>query len=125
MPRPATILIVDENSDAREVYSLAFRHFGYNVLQARSGREGLDRAIHDQPDLIIMDLGLPGMNGWDATRLLKSGAATAGIPVLALTVHVHDVHRQRAVDSGCDGFVAKPCSPRLLQAEVEHLLARP
>lgn len=71
-----------------------------------------------------MDLGMPGMDGWEATNVLKKSPETAAIPVIAVTVHVHDFHRGRAKAVGCDSFMCKPCSPKRLRAEVERVLAR-
>lgn len=77
-----------------------------------------------RPDLILMDLGLPGVDGWRATEMLKGDPETSSIPVIAVTVHVHETDRAAAESSGCDSFMPKPCSPTSLCVEVERMLAR-
>jgi two-component system, cell cycle response regulator DivK len=123
--QPRTLLLVEDNLDAREAYGLALRHFGYRVVEAGDGIEGLRLAREVRPDLILMDLGLPGLNGWETTELLKNDPHTAHIPILAVTVHVHDSERLRAEIVGCDRFVPKPCVPSQLRDEIERLLAQP
>jgi two-component system, cell cycle response regulator DivK len=123
--QPRTLLLVEDNLDAREAYGLALRHFGYRVVEAGDGIEALRLAREVRPDLILMDLGLPGLNGWETTELLKNDPNTAHIPILAVTVHVHDSERLRAEIVGCDRFVPKPCVPSQLRDEIERLLAQP
>lgn len=121
--QPRTLLLIEDDFDARETCSLALRHFGYQVIEAVDGAEGLRLARETQPDLILMDLGLPQIDGWEATQKLKRDPDTAHIPVMAVTVHVHDFHRGRAEMVGCDRFIPKPCSPIQLREEIERLLS--
>jgi two-component system, cell cycle response regulator DivK len=122
---PRTLLLIEDDFDAREAYGLALRHFGYRVVEAADGSEGLRLAREVQPDLILMDLGLPKVDGWEVTARLKNDPETAHIPVMAVTVHVHDLERRRAERAGCDHFVRKPCVPSQLRDEIERLLALP
>jgi two-component system cell cycle response regulator DivK len=93
------------------------------VVQAENGREALDRAFERLPDLVLMDLSLPELDGWEATRRLKGDPRTAHIPVVALTGHVLADHSREARDAGCDAFLTKPCMPEVLVAEVRRVLA--
>jgi CheY-like chemotaxis protein len=92
------------------------------VAEAATGYEALTQAFAQIPDLIVMDLSLPGLDGWEATRRLKSDPRTSQIPVLALTGHALDGYSQGARDAGCDAFVTKPCLPEELAAEIRTLL---
>lgn len=117
-----TILIVDDSADNRAVYSLFLEHFGYTVLQAGDGWEGVCRARESHPDAILMDVSMPGLNGLDATRMLKSAPDTAGIPVIVVTAHTDPETKQRAHATGCDAFLRKPVAPSQLAREVERFL---
>jgi CheY-like chemotaxis protein len=116
------LLLVDDFQDNREMYAEYFAHFGYRVIEAANGHEALAQAFEHGPDLVIMDLSLPGMDGWEATRRLKADARTRDTPVIALTGHALAGHSKGARDAGCDSFVAKPCLPEVLLAEVRKLL---
>lgn len=120
--RSRTLLLIEDDPDTLAVYGSALRRYGYRVLEARDAFEGLLRARDHQPDLILMDLGLPGLDGWGATHALRLHPATADIPVMALSVHSRPFHRARAELAGCDRFLAKPCSPAELRDQVECLL---
>jgi two-component system, cell cycle response regulator DivK len=117
-----TVLIVEDNDDNRYVYATFLRHNGYRVLEAMDGEEGVRLASEALPDLVLMDISVPGMDGWEATRLLKKDSRTAGIPVVALTAHALAEHRELAARVGCDGYVAKPCDPSSLLENVRQLL---
>ena len=127
MPKQArTILLVEDNEDNRIVYSTILRHSGYSVLEANSGESGLELARTAHPALILMDIGLPGMDGFEATARLRRNEATRDIPVIALTAHTLPEHRARALEVGCDGFLTKPVEPREVLATVRrHLDDRP
>jgi two-component system cell cycle response regulator DivK len=113
----ATVLIVDDFEDNRQMYAEFLTYSGYRVVEATDGAEAVARAKELAPDLVVMDLSLPVMDGWEATRRLKSDPQTRHIPILALTGHSFDGHSKEARDAGCDGFLTKPCLPeRLLQA---------
>ncbi|MGH7311816.1 MAG: response regulator [Candidatus Rokuibacteriota bacterium] len=121
MGRPL-ILLVDDFPDNREMYALYLEYAGYEVAEASTGHEALARAFERAPDLIVMDLSLPGLDGWEATRRLKSDPRTKEIPVLALTGHALDGFSQGARNAGCDAFVTKPCLPEELVVEIKALL---
>jgi CheY-like chemotaxis protein len=121
------ILVVDDYEDAREMYAEYLRFCGFRVAEARNGNEALDQAFTLMPDLILMDLSLPGMDGWEATRQLKADERTRQIPVVALTGHALAGASEGAKKAGCDSFVTKPCLPDDLVVEVRRMLslARP
>jgi CheY-like chemotaxis protein len=122
-----TILVVDDYEDNRQMYSELFALEGYRVLEARDGAEGIETALRELPDLIVMDLSLPVIDGWEATRLLKKNERTRGIPILALTGHAPEGlegHSESAREAGCDAFLAKPCSPDKLLEMVGDTLDR-
>lgn len=117
-----TVLIVEDNEDNRIVYTTILEHRGYEVLEARNGEEGIRIARERHPDLILMDISVPVIDGWKATEILKEGADTAEIPVIALTAHALAEDRETAKNVGCDGYLAKPCEPRTVVAEVEKFI---
>jgi two-component system, cell cycle response regulator DivK len=117
-----TVLLIEDDRDSRQVYGMVLRHAGYQVVEAVDGGEGILLAQRHRPDVIVMDLGLPRVDGWTATETLKRDPVTSGIPVVAVTVHVQDFYRGRALLAGCDGFLAKPCSPTRLLGEITRLL---
>ena len=121
------ILVVDDYEDAREMYAEYLRFSGFRVAEARNGNEALEQAFTLMPDLILMDLSLPGMDGWEATRQLKADERTRQIPVVALTGHALAGASEGAKKAGCDSFVTKPCLPDDLVVEVRRMLslARP
>src|SRR5262245_41328984 len=116
------ILVVDDFEDNREMYTQFLRHSGYRVAEAVDGVEALDKAAALKPDLIVMDLSLPRMDGWEATRRLKKDPVTIHIPVVALTGHALAGHAEGALAAGCDSFVTKPCIPADLEAESRRVL---
>ena len=122
MPAPV-ILIVEDNADNRDIYSTILRHAGFEVLEAADGEEGVRLARERMPAVVLMDVAMPGMNGWEATRLLKGDPATASIHVIAVTAYAMAADRQKAQDVGCDGYLAKPVEPRRVLAEVQRVLA--
>ena len=116
------LLIVEDNELYRVVLSRRLVRRGYEVVIATDGAQGVEMADGEQPDLILMDLGLPVLDGWEATRRIKRGERTRGIPVIALTAHAMTGDDLRARDAGCDDFDTKPVDlPRLL-AKIEALL---
>jgi len=116
------ILVVDDYEDAREMYAEYLRFCGFRVAEARNGNEALDQAFELRPNLILMDLSLPGMDGWEATRQLKADDRTRHIPVVALTGHALAGASEGAKKAGCDSFVTKPCLPDDLVVEVRRML---
>ncbi len=113
-----TVLLVEDNEDNLVVYRTILDHVGYNVLEARDGEEGVTRAREEHPDLILMDISIPKIDGWEATRRLKADQATRDIPIIALTAHALEEDRERAIAAGCDGYLAKPVEPRRVVEEV-------
>ena len=120
--RKPLVLVVDDFADNREMYSEYLSFSGYDVIEARNGKEAIDAAQQRQPDIIIMDLSLPVMDGWEATRRLKADDRTRRIPVVALTGHALAGHSKGAKEAGCDSFLAKPCLPDQLVAEIRRML---
>lgn len=114
------MLIVDDDFDARFVYRHYLRGMGCIVYTARNGLVGVARAKSRRPDVIVMDLAMPRLDGYDATARLKSTPATRAIPIIALTAV--PTSRAEARAAGCDGFLAKPCSPDLLWCEIQLFL---
>lgn len=117
-----TVLLVEDNEDNLVVYRTILDHVGYNVLEARDGEEGVRRARQEHPDLILMDISIPKIDGWEATRRLKADQATRDIPIIALTAHALEEDRERALAAGCDGYLAKPVEPRRVVEEVQRFV---
>jgi CheY-like chemotaxis protein len=110
------VLLVEDNEMNRDMLSRRLARNGYDVVIAVNGQEGVDMAGREKPDLILMDMSLPVLDGWEATRRLKADPATASIPVIALTAHAMDSDREKALAAGCDDFDTKPIElPRLLE----------
>ncbi|HEX2090934.1 MAG TPA: response regulator [Longimicrobiaceae bacterium] len=120
-----TILLVEDNEDNRTIYRTFLEHVGYAVVEAVDGEEAVQRARENGPDLILMDVSIPRMDGWTATGILKSDPATAHIPVIALTAHALAQDRERAREVGCDGYLAKPVTPREVIEEIRRFLPSP
>lgn len=118
----STVLLVEDNEDNRMIYRLILEHFGYTVLEAPDGADGIRIAKEQGPDLILMDISIPVIDGWEATRILKGDDATRHIPIVALTAHALAKDRTRAEEVGCDGYLAKPVAPRRVVEEVERFL---
>lgn len=122
--RPPLVLVVDDFQDNREMFAEYLSFSGFRVAEAATGREALDRAFELIPDLILMDLSLPEIDGWEATRCLKNDPRTRQIPIVALTGHALAGHSREARDAGCDAFLTKPCLPDALVLEIRRVLAR-
>ena len=121
-PQRPCVLLVDDYPDAREMYSEYLQYSGFDVIEAGNGIEALQQAVERSPDIILMDLSLPVMDGWEATRRLKADQRTAGIPVVALTGHALAGISEGARRAGCDAFVTKPCLPEDLVKEIRKVL---
>jgi len=117
-----TILLVEDNALNRDMLSRRLIRRGYTVITAHDGAQGHARACADVPDLILMDIGLPEMDGWQVTRLLKSNPQTCGIPIIALTAHALVSDRQKASEVGCDDYDTKPVEFSRLTQKIETLL---
>jgi CheY-like chemotaxis protein len=119
----AKILLVEDNEMNRDMLSRRLAKRGFDIETAVDGAEGVKKAQTTAPDLILMDMSLPVMHGWDATRQIKADAATRSIPVIALTAHAMTGDREKALEAGCDEFETKPVElPRLLE-KINTLLA--
>lgn len=121
--RRPVVLIVDDMDDNRQMYAEYLEYDGYQVAQARTGVEALVLAQSVRPALIVMDLSMPDMDGWDATRRLKSDARTKAILILVVSGHALDRVEQRALAAGADAFLTKPCLPEELSAKIAAMLA--
>jgi CheY-like chemotaxis protein len=119
----AKILLVEDNEMNRDMLSRRLIRKGYEVLIAVDGEEGVAMAGRDAPDLILMDVSLPLMNGYDATRAIKANPQTHGIPIIALTAHAMASDREKALDAGCDDYDTKPVELPSLLGKIETLLA--
>jgi two-component system, cell cycle response regulator DivK len=124
-PDRPRVLLVDDYPDAREMYTEYLEFSGFEVVEAGNGIEALQKAVDASPDIILMDLSLPVMDGWEATRRLKADARTASIPVVALTGHALAGISEGAKKAGCDAFVTKPCLPEDLVREIRRILDTP
>jgi CheY-like chemotaxis protein len=121
---PFLVLLVDDLEDSRVMYAEYLTRSGYRVAQAADGREALALARALLPDVVVMDLALPVVDGWEAIRQLKGDARTIGILVIALTGYSVVRHAERARQAGCDALLTKPCLPSTLLALLRDLLAR-
>jgi CheY-like chemotaxis protein len=120
----ATILLIEDNEMNRDMLSRRLARRGYNVAVAESGSAGVGAARSGVPDLILMDVGLPDIDGFEATRLLKRDERTRRIPIVALTAHAMAGDHQKAIDAGCDDYDTKPVDFARLVEKIESLLAQ-
>ena len=116
------VLVVEDYQDAREMYAAYLQFSGFEVAEAGNGIEAIEKTQELLPDIVLMDLALPRMDGWEATRRLKNDPRTRHIPIVALTGHALAGHAEGAREAGCDAFVTKPCLPDALVAEIKRLL---
>jgi two-component system cell cycle response regulator DivK len=116
------ILLVEDNEMNRDMLSRRLERRSYEVLIAVDGQEGVDKARSEKPDLILMDMSLPIMDGWEATKQIKADAALAHIPIIALTAHAMASDEQQARDAGCDDFDTKPIELKRLLGKIETML---
>ncbi len=121
----AKILLVEDNEMNRDMLSRRLLRKGYEVVMAVDGGQAVAMAQSEKPDLILMDMSLPVIDGWEATRRVKAAETSSRIPIIALTAHAMSGDRERALDAGCDDYDTKPIEmPRLLE-KIDALLARP
>jgi len=116
------ILLVEDNEESREGLMRRLQRRGYEVVAACDGREGVDLARAVVPELILMDINLPELDGWEATRLIRQGADTRDIPIIALTAHALTSDRQKTLEAGCNDYHAKPVELTRLLGQIEALL---
>lgn len=119
----ARILYVEDNDDNIYMLQNRLRRQGFDVLVARDGASGVEMARSERPDLVLMDLGLPVLDGWEAARLLKADSATCKIPIIALSAHAMPGDRAQALDAGCDDYDVKPVEWPQLLTKIKALLA--
>ena len=117
-----TILLVEDNELNRDMLARRLMRKGYEVLIAEDGAKGLKAAAAEKPDLILMDMSLPVLDGWEVTRRLKAEPGTRAIPVIALTAHALSTDREKAMTAGCDDYDTKPVELERLLEKIEHLL---
>jgi CheY-like chemotaxis protein len=116
------ILLVEDNEMNRDMLSRRLQRRGYSVVTAEDGEKGLQLARAETPDLILMDISLPVMGGWEVTRLLKANESTRHIPIIALTAHAWVTDREKAIEAGCDDYDTKPVEFGRLSEKIESLL---
>jgi CheY-like chemotaxis protein len=118
----ARILLVEDNEMNRDMLSRRLIRNGYEVFYAKDGQQGVNMALSERPDLILMDMSLPVLDGWEATRRLKANDATRRIPVIALTAHAMAGDREKAIEVGCDDYDTKPVEISRLVGKITALL---
>jgi CheY-like chemotaxis protein len=120
----ARILYIEDNDDNVYVVQQRLGRAGHTILVARDGAQGIARAAAEKPDLVLMDLSMPGLDGWEATRRLKAAPETRAIPVLALSSHAMAGDREKALAAGCDDYDTKPIDIARLRGKIDALLAK-
>lgn len=118
----ARILVVEDNPDNRTLILDLLDSMDYSAIEAVDGQEGVEKAIAEKPDLILMDLSLPRKDGWEATREIKANPAVAAIPVIALTAHAMMGDKERALEAGCDDYISKPIDLMELMRKLQEYL---
>jgi len=116
------LLLVEDNEMNRDMLSRRLLRRGYELVFAMDGQQAVDMAASESPDLILMDMGLPVIDGWEATRRIKADPATRAIPIIALTAHAMSADRDKALDAGCDDFDTKPVEIARLLSKIEALV---
>ena len=118
------ILVVEDNEDNLTVLCDELEYVGYEVISAANGEEAIEKTFTERPDLILMDISIPVIDGWEVTRRLKADPKTESIPIIALTAHAMAGDAEKAKAAGCDGYIAKPCTPDEVAAKVSHFFPR-
>ena len=119
---PKKILVVDDNQDSRELVVKVLKNKGYVMVEAVDGEEAVEKAVAEKPDLILLDISIPKLNGYEVTRVLKSREEFKNIPVVALTAHAMKGDRAKALEVGCEGYITKPINVRELPAQVKSFI---
>ena len=117
------ILIVEDHADMRELLTWQIELMGFMPIPAKHGKEGVEKAIAEQPDLILLDIMMPGMDGWEAARTLRANPETKDIPILAATALFRDSDLKSCLDAGCNGYIVKPFTFQELQGKVREYVA--
>ncbi len=121
-PTREAILVVEDNDISRQLMRTVLKPHGYRLLFAKNGQEAINIAMDKRPNLVLMDLKLPGMSGYEAVQVLKSQPETADIPIVALTAHTVGSERQRATDAGCEGYIIKPINTRAFADQLKQYI---
>jgi two-component system, cell cycle response regulator DivK len=122
-PQEPVVLVVDDDFDARTIYSIYLQAVGCSVFVASDGRTALDKADELTPDVIVMDLAMPRLDGWEAIRRLRQSSWTREIPIIAISAVPQS--RETAFEAGCDAYLSKPCEPKVLWTQIQTLLQLP
>jgi two-component system, cell cycle response regulator DivK len=120
-----TVLVVEDHADNLLIVATILRHYGYDVLTAEDGEVAISVAARELPDVVLLDISIPKIDGWDVARTLKRDSSTADIPLIAFTAHVYDADRARATDEGFVGFLTKPVEPTRIVQEISRLIGSP
>ena len=116
------VLVVDDNQDSRELVVKVLKNRGYEMIEAADGEEAVEKAVAEMPDLILLDISIPKLNGYEVARILKGKEGFKGIPIVALTAHAMKGDRMKALEAGCEGYISKPINVRELAAQVKSFL---
>ena len=116
------VLIIEDHADMRELLSWQFELMGFAPVLAKQGREGIEKAVAEKPDLIILDIMMPGMNGWEAARQLREKSEMKDVPILAATALFRDADLKACTDAGCNGYIVKPFTFQELQSKIQELV---
>lgn len=119
---PKKILIVDDNQDSRELAVKVLKNRGYQMIEASDGEEALEKALAEKPDLILMDISIPKINGYEVTRRLKSQTDFKATPIIALTAHAMKGDKEKALEAGCDGYISKPINVHELPDQIKSYM---
>lgn len=117
------VLLVEDDVDTRTIYSTILRHHGYEVLETENGREALELASEERPDLILLDISIPEVDGWTVASRLRGRSETADVPLVAVTAHALPDDQERAHELGCDSYLTKPLRPQRVLEEVRRFLS--
>ncbi len=115
---------MDDDPDTRVVFRTILEHYGFEVLEAEEGEEALRVAAAREPHLVLLDLSLPVLDGWEVARTLRGESRTSSIPIVAFSAHAQESARQKALEAGCDSYLVKPILPREVVQEVQRLLEK-
>ncbi len=116
------ILVVEDNEKNMYLIGFILRNSGYEIIEARTGEEGVELAIKEKPDLVLMDIQLPGIDGLETTRRIRESEVVGGVPIVALTSYAMTGDREKALNAGCTGYLEKPINPETFMADIEEYL---
>ena len=119
---PKKILIVDDNQDSRKLAGKKLKNVGYQMIEAADGEDALEKAVAENPDLILMDISIPKIDGYEVTRRLKSQVSFKNTPIIALTAHAMKGDKEKAMESGCEGYISKPIDIHELPNQIKSYL---